>query len=171
MSQNIRIEVANQSDTHCLFHGLRSSLCWYAVCEKQQYLFRIVEMSTKFKRQWMEEGRVLHQPMLLQPGARRAAIVYPPACQVYLEQNREACASQRCPASTFEDIMTTTARSNSPFLSTFPGRYYYEPAIFQEEQEHIFGKMWFYVGRADALPTPGSYRVVTVANESIIVVR
>ncbi len=67
--------------------------------------------------------------------------------------------------------MTTTARSNSPFLSTFPGRYYYEPAIFQEEQEHIFGKMWFYVGRADALPTPGSYRVVTVANESIIVVR
>ena len=67
--------------------------------------------------------------------------------------------------------MTTTVRSNSPFLSTFPGRYYYDPAIFQEEQEHIFGKMWFYVGRADALPSPGSYRVVMVANESIIVVR
>lgn len=67
--------------------------------------------------------------------------------------------------------MTTTVRSNSPFLSTFPGRYYYDPAIFQEEQEHIFGKMWFYVGRADALSSPGSYRVVTVASESIIVAR
>jgi glycine betaine catabolism A len=68
-------------------------------------------------------------------------------------------------------MMTTTVRSNSPFLSTFPGRYYYDPAIFQEEQEHIFGKMWFYVGRADALSSPGSYRVVTVSSESIIVMK
>ncbi len=67
--------------------------------------------------------------------------------------------------------MTTTVRSHSPFLSTFPGRYYYDPAIFEEEEERIFGEMWFFVCRADALPHPGSYQVVTVARESIIVVR
>ena len=48
--------------------------------------------------------------------------------------------------------MTTTARSHSPFLSTFPGRYYYDPAIFEEEEQRIFGEMWFFVCRADALP-------------------
>ncbi len=67
--------------------------------------------------------------------------------------------------------MTTTIHSNTPFLSTFPGRYYYDPAIFAEEQEKIFSAMWFYVRRADALPNPGAYQVVTVGRESIIVVR
>src|SRR5258708_25286812 len=68
-------------------------------------------------------------------------------------------------------LMTTTIHSNTPFLSTFPGRYYYDPAIFAEEQEKIFSAMWFYVRRADALPNPGAYQVVTVGRESIIVVR
>lgn len=67
--------------------------------------------------------------------------------------------------------MATAMRSGSPFLSTFPGRYYYDPALFAQEQERIFSTMWVYVGRADALTEPGAYQVVTVGQESVIVVR
>lgn len=67
--------------------------------------------------------------------------------------------------------MTTTAGPKTPFLSTLPGRYYYEQEIFEQEQEHIFGRMWICVGRADAVPEPGSYKVISLAQESVIVVR
>lgn len=67
--------------------------------------------------------------------------------------------------------MSTTVRSKTPFASTFPGRYYFDPIIFAQEQARIFSKMWVYACRADALPEPGFYQVVTVAGESIIVVR
>jgi glycine betaine catabolism A len=67
--------------------------------------------------------------------------------------------------------MTTTAGPKTPFLSTLPGRYYYEQEIFEQEQERIFGRMWICVGRADAVPEPGSYMVVSLAQESVIVVR
>ncbi len=67
--------------------------------------------------------------------------------------------------------MSTTFRSKAPFASTLPGRYYYNPAIYAQEQEHIFGKMWVYACRADTLPEAGSYQVVTVVGESIIVIR
>lgn len=68
-------------------------------------------------------------------------------------------------------IMSTTVRSKAPFASTFPGCYYYDTAIYAQEQACIFGKMWVYACRADTLPEPGSYQVVTVSGESIIVVR
>lgn len=67
--------------------------------------------------------------------------------------------------------MTTTARSETPFLSTLAGHYYYDPAIYQREQERIFADMWVCAGRADALPDPGSYQLVSLGGESIIVVR
>lgn len=67
--------------------------------------------------------------------------------------------------------MSTTGHSKAPFASTFPGRYYYDPAIYALEQARIFGKMWVYTCRADALLEPGSYQVVTVSGESIIIVR
>src|SRR6266571_4655398 len=67
--------------------------------------------------------------------------------------------------------MTTIARSESSFASTLPGRYYYDPAIYEREQEQIFSRMWVCIGRADAIPDPGAYRVVTIGRESIIVVR
>lgn len=67
--------------------------------------------------------------------------------------------------------MTTTARPESPFVSTLPGRYYYDPALYALEQERIFSQMWVCVGRADAITDPGAYQVVTVGEESIIVVR
>ena len=59
----------------------------------------------------------------------------------------------------------------SPFLATFPGRYYYDPAIFAREQERIFGRMWVYGGVASSLAQPGDYRTITIASESVIVVR
>ncbi len=67
--------------------------------------------------------------------------------------------------------MTMIARPESPFVSTLPGRYYYDPALYALEQERIFSQMWVCVGRAEAIAEPGAYRVVALGNESIIVVR
>ncbi len=67
--------------------------------------------------------------------------------------------------------MTTTARSRSSFASTLPGRYYYDPAIYAQEQERIFSQMWVCVGRAEAFSQAGSYQTITLGQENIIVVR
>ncbi len=67
--------------------------------------------------------------------------------------------------------MTTVARSRSPFLSTLPGKYYYDPAIYELELEKIFSRMWVCAGRTETLPQPGAYQVVTIGRESVIVVR
>src|SRR6266566_4657118 len=67
--------------------------------------------------------------------------------------------------------MTTTARSETSFTSTLPGRYYYDPAIYELEQERIFSQMWECVGRAEAIAGPGVYQTVNVGQENIIVVR
>lgn len=67
--------------------------------------------------------------------------------------------------------MSTRAPSTSPFLATFPGRSYYDPAIYAREQECIFSRMWVYAGHVSSLPEPGSYHVVRLVGESVIVVR
>lgn len=67
--------------------------------------------------------------------------------------------------------MSTSVPSKAPFASTLPGRYYHDPAIYEQEQEYIFGQMWVYVCRADDLSELGSYRTVNVAGESIVIVR
>ncbi len=67
--------------------------------------------------------------------------------------------------------MTTTARAESSFLSTLPGRYYYDSAIYEQELEKIFSRLWFCVGRAEALAEVGAYITVNVGYEFIIVVR
>ncbi|GAC1380285.1 MAG: aromatic ring-hydroxylating dioxygenase subunit alpha [Ktedonobacteraceae bacterium] len=67
--------------------------------------------------------------------------------------------------------MTTTLRSETFFASTLPGRYYYNPVIYEQEQERIFSQMWVCVGHSEAFTSPGAYRVVTVGKESVIVVR
>jgi glycine betaine catabolism A len=66
--------------------------------------------------------------------------------------------------------VSTTSLPES-LLATLPGRYYTDPAIFAQEQEHIFEKMWFCVARSADLPKPGSFRTVQVGRESIIVSR
>lgn len=67
--------------------------------------------------------------------------------------------------------MSTQTQPASPFLSTFPGHYYYDPSIFAREQELLFERMWVYAGHISSLPEPGDYRVVQLARESVIVVR
>ncbi|HYB00403.1 MAG TPA: aromatic ring-hydroxylating dioxygenase subunit alpha, partial [Ktedonobacteraceae bacterium] len=68
--------------------------------------------------------------------------------------------------------MTTMTRPDSLFLSTLPGKYYYDPEIYAQEQEKIFAQMWVCIGRAEMIPAkPGAYQVVTLGGESVIVVR
>lgn len=67
--------------------------------------------------------------------------------------------------------MNTLACSQSPFVSTLPGCYYYDQTLYALELERNFSAMWVCVGRADALMSPGSYQVVTVGRESVIVMR
>jgi phenylpropionate dioxygenase-like ring-hydroxylating dioxygenase large terminal subunit len=68
--------------------------------------------------------------------------------------------------------MITMTRSESLFLSTLPGKYYHDPAIYELELENIFSRMWVCVGRAETLPPkPGAYQVVTIGRESVIIVR
>src|SRR6266568_2958632 len=67
--------------------------------------------------------------------------------------------------------MTTTARSETTFTSTLPGRYYYDPAIYELEQERIFSQMWVCVGCAGAISDVGAYQTVSIGRESAIVVR
>src|SRR4051812_459095 len=56
-------------------------------------------------------------------------------------------------------------------ISTLPGQYYTDPAIFALEQSHIFENMWFGAVRSGDLPTPGSFKKVQVGRESVLVVR
>ncbi len=48
---------------------------------------------------------------------------------------------------------------------------YCDPAYYRRECEVIFWDQWFCVGRAEGLEDVGSYRVVDVAGESVIVIR
>jgi glycine betaine catabolism A len=54
---------------------------------------------------------------------------------------------------------------------SLPKHYYLSDEIFGLEKERIFFKEWFCAGRAEELPEPGSYLVVEIAGESILVVR
>ncbi len=54
---------------------------------------------------------------------------------------------------------------------SLPKAAYCGPAHYRRECEAIFWDQWFYVGRADRLTDLGSYRVVEVAGESVIVIR
>ncbi len=67
--------------------------------------------------------------------------------------------------------MTTTARSETTFASTLPGRYYYDPQIYTLEQEQIFSRMWICAGHASTIAQVGAYQTVHIGNESVIIVR
>jgi glycine betaine catabolism A len=64
-----------------------------------------------------------------------------------------------------------TMAPSSVFLPTLPGRYYTDPAIFEQEKRDIFSKQWVYVCRSQDVPTPGRFVRATVGNENAIVVR
>lgn len=54
---------------------------------------------------------------------------------------------------------------------TLPAKYYTDPAIFRQELETFFCRMWVAAGREEQLPNHGDYFLAEVAGESIIVTR
>jgi glycine betaine catabolism A len=64
-----------------------------------------------------------------------------------------------------------TVAPSSVFVPTLPGRYYTDPAIFEQEKRNIFEKQWLYVCRAQDVPAPGRFVRASVGDENVIVVR
>jgi len=63
-------------------------------------------------------------------------------------------------------------RPGSPSLvPTLPGRYYTDPEIFRQEQQHVLEAMWFCAVRSADLDRPGAFRTVQVGRENVIVTR
>ncbi|MEA2580276.1 MAG: glycine betaine catabolism [Actinomycetota bacterium] len=52
-----------------------------------------------------------------------------------------------------------------------PGRDYHSPEVFELEQERIFLRGWFCVGREEQLVQPGDFLTADVAGESVILMR
>jgi glycine betaine catabolism A len=67
--------------------------------------------------------------------------------------------------------MVAALDTRTRFESTLPGRYYHDPAIYEQERDRIFSRMWVCVGRADDLPEAGRYLLADVGRESVLVVR
>jgi len=55
--------------------------------------------------------------------------------------------------------------------STLPWSWYTDPAVFALEQERIFRRFWQYVGRADEIAEPGSFRATQVGHIPVLLVR
>lgn len=64
-----------------------------------------------------------------------------------------------------------TVTHDAVLTSTLSSRYYTDPAVFEAESERIFERQWYYVGRADDLPTPGRFIRRRVGREAVILVR
>ncbi len=54
---------------------------------------------------------------------------------------------------------------------TLSREHYLSPELFAREKEGIFLREWFQAGREQDVPAPGSYLVLDVAGESVLVVR
>ncbi len=54
---------------------------------------------------------------------------------------------------------------------TLPGHYYTSAGILQQEMQRIFYQQWLCVGREEQISEPGDYFLVTIGQESIIVLR
>ncbi|MBI0380031.1 Rieske (2Fe-2S) protein, partial [Streptomyces albiflaviniger] len=64
-----------------------------------------------------------------------------------------------------------TAIQDSVLTPTLSSRYYTDSAVFEAENERIFERQWYYVGRADDLPAPGHFLRRQVGRETVILVR
>jgi Rieske 2Fe-2S family protein len=54
---------------------------------------------------------------------------------------------------------------------TLPRRAYFDEDVYQREREGIFSREWCCAGREESVPTAGDYAIVTVAGESVLLVR
>lgn len=57
-----------------------------------------------------------------------------------------------------------------PVLPLVPARRYSDPAMYELEREHVFGRSWLYVAHLDQLPQPGDFlRLVDVLGPIVLV--
>jgi len=54
---------------------------------------------------------------------------------------------------------------------TLPARYYFDPAIYETEQDSVFGRSWYYAGHLSRLKGVGCYITCSVAGQNILVIR
>jgi Rieske 2Fe-2S family protein len=64
-----------------------------------------------------------------------------------------------------------TAETFTAGGKTLPQRYFVSPEIFAQEQTEIFSRNWLLVGHKSQLKKSGDFFLVTIAGESLIVVR
>jgi len=69
--------------------------------------------------------------------------------------------------------MSTKPKPSEPttLRKSLPSSYYQTSEVFDQEREKIFYREWFCTGRVEELQKPGSYAVLDIAGESILVVR
>lgn len=87
-----------------------------------------------------------------------------------LQQHSERILSQhlaRCQPSAVQQRQ----REVPPLETSLPRRAYTGDDFYDRERRAIFEADWVYVGRAECWSERGTYRVLDIANESIIVVR
>jgi glycine betaine catabolism A len=69
-------------------------------------------------------------------------------------------------------VVVTAAIRQRLMEASLPGAAYCDAAVFADEQRRAMATSWVCVGRSDAIGVePGSYLLVTVAGESVLVVR
>jgi glycine betaine catabolism A len=54
---------------------------------------------------------------------------------------------------------------------TLPRRAYFDEDVYHREREGIFSRDWYCAGREESVPAAGDYAIVTVAGESVLLVR
>src|SRR5947208_13669865 len=64
-----------------------------------------------------------------------------------------------------------TAETFPSGVKSLPQKYFVSPEVFAKEQTEIFSKEWLLVGHQSQLKKSGDFFLVTIASESLIVVR
>ena len=54
---------------------------------------------------------------------------------------------------------------------SMPASYYIDPEILTLEKEHLFGKEWICIGRADEVSEPGDSMAFTLCEQPLVAVR
>ena len=73
------------------------------------------------------------------------------------------------PSTTLPDVGRFTDDPNRSY--SLPGRYYFDPEIFELEKERILYRSWQYVCHMSQLEQTGSYSVTDIGDQSVVVLR
>ena len=64
-----------------------------------------------------------------------------------------------------------TADSFKQDSRTLPQRYYIEDLLLKQEMENIFFNSWLCIGRSNEINKTGEYKIFTIGNESLFIIR